>query len=51
MEALFLLIPLSVGIVALAIWIFFGAAEGGQFDDLDGPPLRIVHDDDRGEQP
>lgn len=51
MEALFLLIPLSLGIVALAIWIFFGATESGQFDDLDGPALRILHDDDRGGQP
>jgi cbb3-type cytochrome oxidase maturation protein len=50
MEALFLLIPLSLGIVALAIWIFFGATESGQFDDLDGPALRILHDDDRGDQ-
>jgi cbb3-type cytochrome oxidase maturation protein len=51
MEALFLLIPLSLGIVAFAIWIFFGAAESGQFDDLDGPALRILHDDDRAGQP
>jgi cbb3-type cytochrome oxidase maturation protein len=49
MEALFLLIPLSLGIVALAIWIFFGATESGQFDDLDGPALRILHDDDGGD--
>lgn len=46
MEALFLLIPLSLIVVALAIWIFFGASDSGQFDDLDGPALRILHDDD-----
>jgi cbb3-type cytochrome oxidase maturation protein len=28
------------------VWIFFGAAESGQFEDLDGPALRILHDDD-----
>jgi cbb3-type cytochrome oxidase maturation protein len=47
MEALYLLIPLSVLIVAIAVWVFFGASDSGQFDDLDGPALRILHDDDR----
>jgi cbb3-type cytochrome oxidase maturation protein len=46
MEALYLLVPLSLVIVALAVWVFFGAADSGQFDDLDGPAMRIVHDDD-----
>jgi cbb3-type cytochrome oxidase maturation protein len=49
MEALFLLVPLSVCLVAVAIWIFFGAADSGQFDDLEGPALRILRDDDRPE--
>ena len=47
MEALYLLIPLSLVIVALAAWIFFGAADSGQFDDLEGPALRVLQDDDR----
>jgi cbb3-type cytochrome oxidase maturation protein len=46
MESLYLLVPLSVLLVALAIWIFFGAADSGQFDDLEGPALRILRDDD-----
>lgn len=46
MEALFLLVPLSVILVALAIWVFFGAADSGQFDDLDGPGQRVLQDDD-----
>jgi len=46
MEALYLLVPLSVLLVALALWIFFGAADSGQFDDLEGPALRILHDED-----
>jgi cbb3-type cytochrome oxidase maturation protein len=45
-EALYLLIPLSLCVVALAIWVFFGAADSGQFDDLEGPALRILRDDD-----
>ena len=46
MEALYLLVPLSVCIVVLAVWVFFGAADSGQFDDLKGPGMRILHDDD-----
>jgi cbb3-type cytochrome oxidase maturation protein len=46
MEALYLLVPLSLVIVALAAWVFFGAADSGQFDDLDGPGMRVLHDDD-----
>ena len=47
MEALYLLIPLSVLVVFVALWIFFKAADSGQFDDLVGPGMRILQDDDR----
>ena len=47
MEALYLLVPLSIIIVALAVWVFFGASDSGQFDDLDGPGIRLLHDDDQ----
>ena len=46
MEALYLLIPLSLVLIALALWIFFGASDSGQFEDLEGPALRILRDDD-----
>lgn len=46
MEALYLLIPLSVAIVFLAIWVFFRASDSGQFDDMIGPGLRVLQDDD-----
>ena len=46
MEAVYLLVPLSVMLVALALWIFFGASDSGQFDDLDGPGRRILFDED-----
>ena len=48
MEALYLLIPLSVAIVFFAIWIFFRMSDSGQFDDLVGPGERVLQDDDRG---
>ena len=47
MESLYLLIPLSLVIVAVAIWIFLRASTGGQFDDLDSPAHSILVDDDR----
>ena len=50
MEALFLLIPLSIAIVFIAIWVFFGASDSGQFDDLVGPGMRILQDDDSTHQ-
>jgi cbb3-type cytochrome oxidase maturation protein len=46
MEALYLLIPLSVIVVFVALWVFFRAMDGGQFDDLEGPGMRILQDDD-----
>lgn len=47
MEALFLLVPLSIGIVFIAIRIFFWMSDSGQFDDTVGPAWRILQDDDR----
>lgn len=47
MEALYILIPLSVVIVFAAIWVFFVASDSGQFDDMVGPAYKILQDDDR----
>ena len=47
MESLYLLIPLSVIVVFVALWIFFRAMDSGQFDDLEGPGMRILQDDDK----
>lgn len=47
MEALYLLVPLSVAVVFAAIWIFLRASDGGQFDDMVGPAMRILQDDDK----
>ena len=46
MEIIFLLIPLSLTLVGLAVWAFFWATKSGQFDDLDSPALSILEDDD-----
>jgi cbb3-type cytochrome oxidase maturation protein len=47
MDALYLLIPLSVAIVFGAIALFFMMSDSGQFDDMVGPALRVLQDDDR----
>ena len=52
MEILFLLIPLSLLLLGIAVWAFFWAVRSGQFDDLDSPAYRILMDDDeRPQQP
>jgi len=47
MESLYLLIPVSVGLVFGALWLFFKASDDGQFDDLVGPAIRVLQDNDR----
>jgi cbb3-type cytochrome oxidase maturation protein len=47
MDILFLLIPLSLVLAFLIGAAFWLAVDGNQFDDLDGPGLWIVADDDR----
>ena len=46
MSILYLLIPLSLVLLGLAIWAFFWAVKSGQFDDLEGPAHRILFDDE-----
>jgi cbb3-type cytochrome oxidase maturation protein len=46
MESLFLLIPLSLVLIALLAWILHWSIKSGQFDDLDGPGQSILMDDD-----
>jgi cbb3-type cytochrome oxidase maturation protein len=48
MEALYLLVPLSVLLVSAALWVFFCMSDSGQFEDMTGPAWRILHDDDKG---
>jgi cbb3-type cytochrome oxidase maturation protein len=47
MESMYILVPISVVIVFIAIWVFFSMSDSGQFDDMVGPALRILQDDDK----
>ncbi len=51
MTILYLLIPLGLALVILALVAFFWASGNGQFDDLDSPALRILMDDDSKPEP
>jgi cbb3-type cytochrome oxidase maturation protein len=46
MDILFLLIPISLIIMGIAIWVFLWAVRSGQFEDMEGPAHRILMDDD-----
>lgn len=46
MSIIYVLIPLAVIIVALAIAVFFWAVRSNQFDDLERQGYSILFDDD-----
>ena len=49
MTILYLLIPLSLILLGLAVWAFFWAVKNDQFDDLEGPAHRILFDEDEND--
>ncbi|MBF8221786.1 cbb3-type cytochrome oxidase assembly protein CcoS [Halomonas sp. 328] len=51
MTILYLLIPLSLILLSLAIWAFFWAVKNDQFEDLEGPAYRILFDEDENDLP
>lgn len=46
MSVIYLLLPLAIVLVMIALWSFIHAAKSGQFDDLHTPALRMLHDDE-----
>ncbi len=46
MNIIYVLIPLSVILMVLAIGFFFWAVKNDQFDDLDTPALDVLDDDE-----
>ncbi len=46
MRILYLLIPMALGVVGVALWAFLWAVRTGQFDDMEGSAHRILMDDD-----
>jgi cbb3-type cytochrome oxidase maturation protein len=46
MDAVYVLLPLSLLLVGAIIGVLLWAVRSGQFDDLEGPAHRILMDDD-----
>ena len=51
MESLYLLIPMSLVVVAVIVLILYWAVKSGQFEDLEGPGHSILMDDDAPKAP
>jgi cbb3-type cytochrome oxidase maturation protein len=46
MDILYLLIPIALVILGIAVWAFIWAVNSGQYEDMEGPAHRILMDDD-----
>ena len=51
MNIIFILIPLGLVMLVIAVAAFFWAVKSGQYDDLESPAWRILLDDDRAPPP
>lgn len=51
MTVLYILIPVAIVLVVIAILVFNWAVNSGQYDDLDGPAHSILFDDEEPIQP
>lgn len=45
MQSIYLLIPLSLMMFAVAVWAIYYAVKSNQFEDLDNAPEQIILDD------
>jgi cbb3-type cytochrome oxidase maturation protein len=45
MSVLFVAVPAALAFAISAVVAFLWASRSGQLDDLDTPPLRMLHDD------
>jgi cbb3-type cytochrome oxidase maturation protein len=46
MSAIYIVLPLALLVALGAVVAFVRAVRAGQFDDLDTPSVRILHDDE-----
>jgi cbb3-type cytochrome oxidase maturation protein len=46
MSVIYILLPAAAVLAAVAVAAFIWAVRRGQFDDLDTPAVRILHEDD-----
>jgi cbb3-type cytochrome oxidase maturation protein len=46
MDALYMLIPIALGVMVVVVIAFIFTVKSGQYDDMEGPAHRILMDDD-----
>ena len=46
MSVVYILLPVATLLAVVAVGAFIWAVRRGQFDDLDTPAVRILHDDE-----
>lgn len=51
MSMIFVLIPLAIMLLAIAVWALLWAIKSGQFDDLESHGWSVVLDDDQKPPP
>ena len=47
MTILLILVPISLALLALAIWALLWAVKSGQYDDLDSPSIDMLREDSK----
>ena len=47
MSVIYVVLPLALIFVIVALIVFARSVRSGQFDDLDTPSVRILHDDEK----
>ena len=45
MSVIYIVLPLAIVVVTVAVLAFVWSARSGQLDDLDTPAIRMLHDD------
>jgi cbb3-type cytochrome oxidase maturation protein len=46
MSVIYVLLPVAILFAAGALYLFVRAVRSGQYDDLDTPAVRMLHDDE-----
>lgn len=46
MSVILIMLPLALILAGIFVYGFIRSVRGGQYDDLDTPPIRAVFDDD-----
>ena len=51
MSVIYIVLPLAMLVALGAVFVFIRAVRHGQFDDLETPGMRVLHDDEPSREP